>query len=407
MRPDGVLTSGSRTGRIGLSGILLCTGLQLGCVSTFERGDQSRLILPDTQDFETVQRIDNTPGIPLVTTTSMSTSFTLRRWKGIEFDGATIPLMSFADGETIAIQTGPPPNMSVRCALSGDCRPETAISIYRLGQERETVLLHETDGGLLLGRNGNKEGFLVERPNRNGSRSIGIVSWSGGTVNWLVHDEQVNTFGWLAENGRLIYSSRPVDSTEFRLKVIEPGGSRWSISEVLPYSWVFPILSADGKELFAIRLGDGYADATHGVLEDLSSFRKSITTRRMSDRVDLVRITQMMSTAAAGLPEARSILAWYSYELERMVLWDVKADDIQLLPSESVSAIPFGTRFNWLVTTQDGLDRVTLFVTDTEVDRLVDFPWIARAKSGMKVLLVEPREKIAELAMIEFTGPRP
>lgn len=407
MSSDGLVTPGSLTGGGWLLGTFLCTTLILGCVSTFERSDQSRLILPDTQDFETVQRIDSTPGLPLVTTTSMSTSFTLRRWKGIEFDGATLPLLNFSDGGRVAIQTGPPPSMAVRCALSGQCSSETGISIYRLGEDRETVLVHETEGGLLLGRNSNQTGFLVERPNRNGSRSIGIASWSGETIQWLVQDEHVNAFGWLAENGRLVYSSRPVDSTEFRLRVIEPDGSRWSIPEALPYSWIFPILSSCGKDLFAIRQGDGYADATYGALEDLISFRRSVSVRRMSDRVDLVRITQMMSTATAGMPEAESVLTWYSYELGRMVLWDAGSDEIQLLPEETVSAIPFGSKFNWLATTQDGLDRVTLFVTDTEVDRLIDFPWIARAKSGMQILLVEPRGKKAELALMEFTGSKP
>ena len=406
MRSDGCPTPGPFAGGRWLFGVLLSTTVLVGCVSKFERGDQSRLILPDSQEFESVQRIDQTPGASLMTMTSMSTSFTMQRWRGVDFDGTTLPLMSFSNGERIAVQTGPPPSMGVRCALSGDCSTKTGISVYQLGEDRETKLVHETTGGVLLGRNGNQKGFLVERPNQNGSRSIGILSWTGGEINWLVDDEQVNTFGWLSETGRLVYSSRSMSSTEFKLKVVEPDGSRWSIPEALPFSWVYPILGSNGKDLFAVRLGDGYADAAYGGLENLGSFRKNLTIRRMSDRVNLVRITQMMSTANGGLPGAQSILTWYSYELGRMVLWDAETDETQPLPEGSVSAIPFGNKFNWLVTTADGLERVSLFVTDTEVDRLIDFPWIPRVISGEEVLLVEPRDGFAELAVMTFTSAR-
>ena len=122
----------------------------------------------------------------------------------------------------------------------------------------------------------------------------------------------------------------------------------------------------------------------------------------MSNRTNVIRVSQMMSTSTTGPKENSQVITWYSYELNRIVVWNCKKLKIDLLPEGSVSAFPMNSEHNWLVTTADGLDRAALFVSDQAQDRLVDFPWLARTMKGNSVFIVEPVEREIKIGLIEF-----
>ena len=373
-----------------------------GCISKFEPGTRSNLLLPDDEQIETVHRLEDSSGSSVMTMTSLSTTFTIRRLGSVEFNGANLPILSFRDGGYIATQLGDVPSAAQLCAVTNQPASGMSVSVNKIGNSGDPTLVSRSEEGVLIGRNGNQEGFLVERPNQDGSRSIGVASWDNGSIDWIIDDGRVNTFGWLGPNGRVVYSTLKMEETRFTLAVVEPDGTHWKIPEPLPYSWVFPILGGEDESLFAVRLGDGYADMVHGPLDDPDSFRKELRSHRMSNRADLLRTSQMMSTSTSGTGIGGRVIPWYSYELGRMVAWDVDELEVNLLPEDSISAYPIDQGQNWLVTTPNGLDRITLFVSERTGDRLLDFPWITRDMSESKVLIIEPVEREVGIRMIEF-----
>ena len=160
------------------------------------------------------------------------------------------------------------------------------------------------------------------------------------------------------------------------------------------------MLDPDGRSLFAVRLGDGYADMVYGTLANAGDFRNSMKTHRMSNRASPKRVSQMISTTLFGSETSGKQIPWYSYELGRMVVWDVVRDKVELLPEDSVAAFPLKQMHNWLVTTPDGLDRAALFVSEPVQDRLLDFPWLARSMQGDDVLIAEPLDRMIEIAIM-------
>ena len=141
-----------------------------------------------------------------------------------------------------------------------------------------------------------------------------------------------------------------------------------------------------------------------GIPTNAGDFRKSMKRHRMSNRASPTRVSQMVSTTTCSPGGRGSQVSWYSYELGRMVVWNVEEDSVELLPEGSVAAFPLRRAPNWLVTTPDGLDRTALFVSETVQDRLLDFPWLARAMQGNRVLIVEPLERAIQIAIMTL-GP--
>ena len=376
--------------------------LASGCVSEFKPAGNSSLILPDDEQIETIHRIDDRDGTSMTAMTSLSTAFRVRRLGSVDYNGANLPLLTFKDTGYIATQEGLPPSAALICAQLNNRAKGTNVAIYQLGRSDAPERIVQSDDGILIGRNGNQDGFLVERPNKDGSRSIGQANWTDGTIEWLIDDGRVNAFGWISESGRIVYSTKSVKDRNFVLGILEADGSRWKIEESLPFSWVFPIFEATGDSIFAARLGDGYADMVHGSVANAGEFRKTMKSHRMSNRTNVVRVNQMMSTSTTGPRGNSQVIAWYSYELGRMVVWNCKKLKIDLLPEDSVSAFPMNSEHNWLITTADGLDRTALFVSDQAQDRLVDFPWMARTMRGNSVFIIEPVEREIRVGLIEF-----
>ena len=264
----------------------------------------------------------------------------------------------------------------------------------------EPELIKEHTGGTLLGRSANREGVLVEKANPNGSRWIGLAPWDGGDVRWLLSNGNVNAFGWLHEDSTLVYAQRRPAETEFELVVRRADGSVWRLREPLPYSWIYPIISPDGKSLYALRTGDGIADLAWGSLSDEDAFKESLKLHRTSDRSDGLRARQTLAGTTGGAGITEKEIAWFSWAFLRMILWNPTEDSVRLLPEESVAATPSSNE-GWLVTLPDKIEQAEFLTSSVATSLLFSDPWVARPGAGEEdtiiVLASNARLQIARL----------
>ena len=261
-------------------------------------------------------------------------SIDFRPFGAIPTDGITLPVLS-PNGRYMAVQTGAAPDLATALARPGQ-RPPLAsrIALYRI-DPRGLVRLGETDGGLVLGRNADDRGVLVEGPQTDGTRWIGRLDWNNLEPEWLVQDGNVNAFAALGPEGMLVYSTRPVTSTLFDLTV-RKGDSVRRLDGDGTRSYLFPTLSADAATVFTLVLRDGIlelgsADPTSG--ETLKqSLARAFVTDRGSDELAL-----FMSTAQ-GVREGIEGKDWILYHrsVNSLARWN-SADGLRVIPGNAMA----------------------------------------------------------------------
>jgi len=261
-------------------------------------------------------------------------SIDFRPFGAIPTDGITLPVLS-PNGRYMAVQTGAAPDLATALARPGQ-RPPLAsrIALYRI-DPRGLVRLGETDGGLVLGRNADDRGVLVEGPQTDGTRWIGRLDWNNLEPEWLVQDGNVNAFAALGPGGMLVYSTRPVTSTLFDLTV-RKGDSVRRLDGDGTRSYLFPTLSADAATVFTLVLRDGIlelgsADPTSG--ETLKqSLARAFVTDRGSDELAL-----FMSTAQ-GVREGIEGKDWILYHrsVNSLARWN-SADGLRVIPGNAMA----------------------------------------------------------------------
>ncbi len=199
-------------------------------------------------------------------------------------DGVTLPVLS-PDGRHIAVQTGTAPELATALARPGQRAPlGSRVAMYRL-DPRALVRLGETDGGLLLGRNADNAGFLVESVRPDGARWIGRVDWNTHETEWLVQDGRVNAFGALGSGGTLAYSSRGITDRCFDL-VVRKDGTAHRLSSNDTRSYVMPCLNSDASRVFAISLRDGILELASADPTSEQTLVQSVVRAFVTDRGD-------------------------------------------------------------------------------------------------------------------------
>lgn len=193
----------------------------------------------------------------------------------VPYDNASLALIS-PDGQLVATQTGAPPHITTELARpNGGIASATSIEVYQLNyDEKPAVLRHHVGNGLLLGRSYDRQGFLVEAPQPDGSRWVGKVSWTTGDVHWLVQDTNVNAFACLGPGGRLAWSRRAIDEEHFSL-VVREGSSEWTVPPNGD-DWLMPQWSGRGAGLFLMILKDGDIDAGHAIASNAAALRQTM-----------------------------------------------------------------------------------------------------------------------------------
>ena len=386
--------------------ILLAGLTATGCVvEETSLRDGRRLVIPGGETYEIAERRDDLPDTPMITQTGMSNSIGLTALGSIPYDGYTLPVTSESTEEQyVAVQVGEPVPIDILLASGRGGSTGAGISIYRCSGRGEPELVRSHSGGIILGRNSNSEGVLVERSNSDGSRWIGIAPWDGDDVRWIVSNGDVNAHGWIGDDASIAYSRRAVDDQRFEIVVRGVDESAWSVGETLPYSWEYPILAPSGGGLYALRRGDGYADLAWGEATDERSFRDSLVLHRTSDRVDDLRAWETLGSTTSGSGVRRESVAWFSRELRRLVLWNPRALETKLLPAGSLAACRADGDDRWFVTKQESLQLAEILQTKTATSMILEQPWVARPSVEGSAILALAQEGRLELALLDTEG---
>lgn len=379
-----------------------------GCVVNERKPISSQLIVPGGEAMERAERREDLPDAPLIIQTSMASAFSIDPRGSLSYDGFTLPIACPSAGSRLlAVQSGSRPSWDALLARSTDGAAACSVAIYECESGKPPTLVAEHPDGVILGRTANQEGVLVERPNQNGSRWIGLAPWSGGSIRWLVFDDNVNAFAWINEDSTLVYAQRTREENYFELVVRRANGSTWRLTETLPYSWILPALDPDGEGLYALRLGEGFADLAWGQLENLNTFRQTLALHRVSDRVNPRRAWQILAATTGGSGLSTNQIAWFSFELGRLVLWNPRTGKIDLLPTGTVAACADGAEHEWFITTLQKLERLAILKTTNATAILLSKPWIARSRADDSVVIVLADDKSLEVATLQVDHERP
>ena len=374
-----------------------------GCVvetTTRDPKSSAKLILPRQETFEILEANDLTIGAAMTNQNSFSSSFTFERLGTVGYDGFTLPVFSNDEEDIIfATQDGGSPSLDALMGKPGTVAGDQSVVIRRMNRNGEIEIIARHPAPLFLGRNANSSGVLVEKPKPDGSRAIGLASWWDDSLTWLVDDDAINAYGWISESGSLVYSSMAKNETEFKLKVLEGDGTLWEIPESLPYSWILPTWCVE-EGLFAIRMGDGYADLAWGRSENAGAFRKSLNTHRISERFNASLAWQTLASTTGGNGVSGSMIAWYSFEDRGLSLWDGPSNSMQALPEETLACTRLSNDDEWLITTPDSLDRILLQEDSIPKNQLLSTPWVCRRASEDTMIIVKAYERTLEIGRL-------
>jgi hypothetical protein len=223
----------------------------------------------------------------------------LRPLGSVATDGFTLPLLS-PNGRFLAVQTGTPPDAATALARPGQRAPRASrIAIYQI-DARSLSRLGETDGGFILGRSADDNGFLFESPRPDGSRWIGRIPWGTETATkgfepeWLVQEGGVNAFAALGPDGSLTWSRRDARARGFDL-MVRRGGVVTRMSGEGLRSYVYPSFNADGSRVFVMVLRDGILELGSVDPTSEDAMRQSLVRAFISDRADDATAAQMVT----------------------------------------------------------------------------------------------------------------
>ncbi|MCA9285379.1 MAG: hypothetical protein KDA22_09205 [Phycisphaerales bacterium] len=326
----------------------------------------------------------------------------------VPYDEFTLPLVQ-PSGSFVATQIGQPqPWPTVLAEPDAPDAQGSRVSIYAMGfGQPQSLRVHQFPEGVLLGREADDQGFLVERLDTDGSRAIGKAAWSDGRIRWIADDGLVNAFATMSRNGALAWSRRPIDRAEFDL-VIRSNGSDIEIPSSEGWSWMLPSFSGDGTHVFALRLRDGVLQLACLPVGTADTALAGLETLTISMRADGTVAYQTMAPVRAGAagPSGSTAIYFFDPTLGGMAIWEPEIGRHALLARGSFGAaildekrlvlsLPEGPEIARL----PGLDRSPPFA---------DGPLIPRASSIPEwpcVLLSPANRQVIVLAMHE-SGPQ-
>lgn len=270
----------------------------------------------------------------------------------VVYDGQALPLSS-PDGRWLVTQSGEAPDWATILADDGAAPPNrTTLTIFESAAAplKASSNSAQLPPGLMLGRAADNAGFLVEAPQRDGSRWIGKVLWASGRLDWLVKDANINAHATLTSDGTLLYTSRAAGETRRAVCLLSSAGVDRRAAPDASYAYplvgddptiVFvPRQSDQGTELEAIRL------STEGHLV-AAKFGASLYRRPLARSSDILLAHQMAITSPGAMPlraggeEARVIapLVCLSPRHVTSGAFDAQSGAFEPLVPKSVAAI--------------------------------------------------------------------
>lgn len=353
----------------------------------------------------------------------------------VPHDGFALPVPD-GSGSFLAVQDRSTADWpTLLASLDGGVPEAGTVSTYAVA---DGSLTRKATAGpdLLLGRMGtpgssamgaaHPAGVLVESPRLDGSRWIGVLPWdpsdssgSGGgssAVRWIVQGSMVNAFAAASRDGALAWSVRERGVPFFGLAVLDGAeGTR-----VLPApdgaSLVAPFFSADGRHLYALRLGDGTLTlvafpwpAPRGV-EAFAAWRP-LYELPLSWRADARTAYQSVVPLGASASTTRGHAMIFHPRFGRIALWDPASGTVSLASTDSLAATDLGSD----ALAVGGRRRLAVepYPSSGEaVDArsgisVIEAPWVPRgpaAPGGARVFAVRPEGREVDCAVIELRG---
>jgi len=182
----------------------------------------------------------------------------------VSYDGLSVPVVS-PDGLFIAAQDAPAPPREQRLAIDvprpARSRAYATVSILPLvsgiGGQPSGVEIFDLDAPILLGRDASAEGVLIESPRPDGSRWIGVATWSqeAAQIRWLVRTEHVAAHAVFADAGAILYSKRAGPGSRFTLAHRDRSGTERALS-MPDADLVFPLVAPDRRHATCLAVDD-------------------------------------------------------------------------------------------------------------------------------------------------------
>lgn len=342
------------------------------CVTTTDTGDTSPSLNNEGSALNRPVGVSRT----LVARTAF------RVMGSIPYDGFSIPLPS-PDGQYIATQTGIAPTWSTALARDdAEVPTATRVEIYRFVDDASAPYFEHVatvTEPALLGRACNREGFLIESPREDGSRSIAMVNWQTGDHTWLVDDGAINAFATLGEDGRLAWSRRQIGEPNFEL-VIRRNDDEWSMP-ANGIDWLMPTWAETGDGLFVLRLIEGQLNVEYVSAMNPRALLQSRRSYPLARNANWYTAYQAVNPAPRILGVPRDVpdqfVFWHPGHV-CMATWRPwgRSRGIMLLSDRSFAAEADTEDFA-LVATRDGLFRFS-FASQRHIELLAGVTIIPR-----------------------------
>lgn len=326
-----------RIARVAPALVLAALATLTGCVVDRERTEslrETRAAAPPTLPRDPVAQ-------PVLGgTTASRVSVAVESLGMIDYDGLTVPMVS-PDGQFLATQTAPTPQTHWRLALDGpppergQPMPTVSISLLRanIAGPARGVEAFDQQAPILLGRDANREGTLIESPRPDGSRWIGIAQWheADARIRWLVRGRAVSAHAVLAENNGLLYCRRPANDPGARFVLVHRDGAGLERTLEMPDAHlVYPLLAPDMRHATCLAVDDNGA---------ISMLLIDLSTASMGSLGRVVRRYDLAS--AGGLQGAAQIVAASQSAVHGLSQRDAMAAAATTDPMPSLGPIVF------------------------------------------------------------------
>ncbi len=290
--------------------------------------------------------------------TSSRVQFAIQPLGLVPFDGQVLPRVS-PDGRFVATQVGQAPTWETLLARPGAEVPQTSVAVYSIGGLSPKLLSEsgESLAGLLLGRSAIDEGVLVEAPQPDGSRWIGVLPWIAIEPRWIVQGNGVNAHAIMRDDGVLVHIRRAVDDRRSSLVVRTRAGieSTWYEDAIEPLA-ALPCAD-ESLVAFLARTGAGLEAITLRVnLDgDRPRFGAIVARGLLAPEATEIEAYQSATTAQSSRLESLDgsrIMLFYP-AAGRVAIFDPRTARLRTLPEGSIAATTAPGGF--LVATSDDL----------------------------------------------------
>lgn len=320
----------------------------------------------------------------------------------VPFDGLTLPMIS-PDGRFAAVQLGEAPSWATVLAVPGASVSRTSVRVFDLSVSPPRAVefgpgAGGAEVGLMLGRDADDRGVLVESHRADGSRWIGKLAWRTGEVEWLARDGRVSAHGVLGPAGELVFTRREVDGEGADLVVSAAGGGGEHETVLnapdAASSFEFPCVSGSGRTVLVFVVSPKGLEARAYPLgggETGGAGTVPVTARRvLSSSGDPMQAYQAVAAVQPQRADAPSddVFRFHHPTMGRMVLFDAASGQMTTLAERSIAGVRDPGTGGVFLTTPRGLVHQGLATGDAGVTavpeaRVLGDSWVARRTTSV------------------------